>query len=73
MWLANKNDPWRRRGELFNGEDELRGPPRRRSEKEIQTLLNDWVECPASGKKYKEPRPLLGVWKRKLVFWDLPC
>jgi hypothetical protein len=34
-WLANKKDPWRRRGELFNGEDELRGPPRRRSGKEI--------------------------------------
>jgi hypothetical protein len=22
-WLANKKDPWRRHGELFNGEDEL--------------------------------------------------
>jgi hypothetical protein len=33
-WLANKNDPWRRRGELFIGEDELRGPPRRRRGKE---------------------------------------
>jgi hypothetical protein len=34
-WLTNKKDPWRRRGELFNGEDELRGPPCRRSGKEI--------------------------------------
>jgi hypothetical protein len=35
-------------------------------------LLNDWVECPASGKNKKEPTPLLGVWKRKSVFLDLP-
>jgi hypothetical protein len=32
-WLANKNDPSRRRGELFDGEDELQGPPRRRRKK----------------------------------------
>jgi hypothetical protein len=71
-WLANKKEPWRRHGELFNGEDELRGPPRRRSRKEIQMLLNNWVECPTSRKKKKEPTPLSGVWKRKSVFWDLP-
>jgi hypothetical protein len=71
-WLANKKDPWRRRGELFNGEDELRGPPCRRSGKEIQTFLNDWVEFPMLGKKKKEPTPLLGVWQRKSIFWDLP-
>jgi hypothetical protein len=35
-------------------------------------LLNDWVECPALGKKKKEPTPLLGVYKRKSMFWDLP-
>jgi hypothetical protein len=35
-------------------------------------LLNNRVECHASGNKKKEPTPLLGVWKRKSVFWDLP-
>jgi hypothetical protein len=33
-------------------------------------LLNNWVECPTSGKKKKEPTPLLKVCKRKSVFWD---
>jgi len=40
-WL-HKDDPWRRRGDLFNGEDELRGPPRKRCGEEIYELLNDW-------------------------------
>ncbi|KAK1664339.1 hypothetical protein QYE76_052498 [Lolium multiflorum] len=40
-----------------------------------------WKECPASGKirqklgekkKKKETTPLIGVWKRRSVFWDLP-
>ena len=70
-WLPMK-DQWRRRRELFNGEDELRGPPRKRRGEVIRALLNEWEECPAPGKKRKAPKPLLGVWKAKSVFWDLP-
>ncbi|KAK1660710.1 hypothetical protein QYE76_048869 [Lolium multiflorum] len=85
MWLP-KNDPWRKRGDLFNGKDEVEGPPPRRSSEEIDTLLKNWKDCPPAGKikiqkrkkgdkrkkKKKEPGPLLGVWKRRSVFWDLP-
>ncbi|KAK1611531.1 hypothetical protein QYE76_035204 [Lolium multiflorum] len=83
MWLP-KNDPWRKRGDLFNGKDEVEGPPPRRSGEEIDTLLKNWKDCPPAGKikmqkrkkgdkrKKKEPGPLLGVWKRRSVFWDLP-
>jgi len=60
-WLRNKNDPWRRRGDLFNGKDELRGPPPRRSGTKIKKLLDNWKECPSPGKKRKEPAPLLKV------------
>ena len=42
-WLA-MDDVWRRRGDLFNGEDEIRGPPRKRSGIEIDTLLKNWEE-----------------------------
>src|SRR5664279_3217142 len=69
-WLP-KNDPWRRRGDLFNGEDEPRGPPCKRSGEEIKMLLDNWEECPAPGKKRKAPKPLLDVWKTRSVFWDL--
>jgi hypothetical protein len=79
MWLP-KNDPWRKRGDLFNGKDEVEGPPPRRSGEEIDTLLKNWKDCPPAGKikiqkrkkgdkrKKKEPGPLLGVWKRRSVF-----
>jgi len=70
-WLT-ENDPWRRRGDLFNGKDETRGPPRKRSGEEIKTLLDHWEECPAPGKKQKAPTPLIEVFKTKSVFWDLP-
>jgi hypothetical protein len=48
MWLP-KNDPWRRRGDLFNGKDELEGPPPKRSGIEIDILLKDWKNCPPPG------------------------
>jgi len=70
-WLE-MNDPWRMHGDLFNGEDELRGPPRKRSGKDIDMLLKNWEECPAPGKKRKKPAPLEKVWKARSVFWDLP-
>ena len=41
-WLCNKNDPWRRRGDLFNGKDGLRGPPPTRSGAKIKKLLDNW-------------------------------
>jgi hypothetical protein len=50
-WLANKKYMWRRRGDLFDGEDEPRGPPCKRSSEEISNMLSDWVECPTPGKK----------------------
>src|SRR5664279_5060395 len=70
-WLEDPDDVWRSRGDLFNGKDETRGPPRKRSGFEIDKLLKDWKECPASGKKRKTPEPLLKVWKTRYVFWDL--
>ncbi|KAK1606060.1 hypothetical protein QYE76_029733 [Lolium multiflorum] len=79
-WL-HKTDPWRKRGDLFDGTNEPRGPPRKKSGEEIDTLLKGWKECPAPGKirqkpgekkKKKETTPLIGVWKRRSVFWDLP-
>ena len=55
-WLC-KNDPWRKRGDLFNGKDEPEGPPPQRSGAEIQQLLDNWKECPAPGKaKGKKPK-----------------
>ena len=37
-WLQ-KTDPWRKRGDLFDGTNEPRGPPRKKSGEEIDTLL----------------------------------
>ena len=54
-WLHIK-DSWRRRGDLFNGEQELWGPPRKRCGKEIYDLLNEWEECLRPGKKQKAPK-----------------
>ena len=70
-WLK-KDDPWRKRGDLFNGKAEHRGPPRKRSGAEIYELLKNWEECPLPGKtKKKAPKPLLKVWKTRSIFWDL--
>jgi hypothetical protein len=80
MWLP-KNDPWRGCGDLFNGKDELEGPPPKRSSVEIDILLKDWKNCPPLEKIIKkrkrgekknkaEVEPLMGVWKRRSVFWD---
>ena len=70
-WLR-MDHPWRKRGDLFNGKDELERAPRPRSGEEIEELLNNWVDCPAPGKKRPRTKPLLGVWKARSVFWDLP-
>ncbi|MCY5088433.1 hypothetical protein OV015_25845, partial [Salmonella enterica subsp. enterica serovar 1,4,[5],12:i:-] len=45
-WL-HKIDPWRKHGDLFDGTNEPRGPPRKKSGEEIDTLLKGWKECPA--------------------------
>ncbi|KAK1629083.1 hypothetical protein QYE76_003398 [Lolium multiflorum] len=39
-WLQ-KTDPWRKRGDLFDGTHEPRGPPRKKSGEEIDTLLKE--------------------------------
>jgi hypothetical protein len=67
-----KTDSWRKSGDLFNGEVELRAAPRKGSGIEIRMLMNDWEDCPMQGKKKKEPKLYLVIWKRKSVFWDLP-
>jgi hypothetical protein len=59
-WLE-KDDPWRNHGDLFNGEAEHRGPPRKRNIAEIYELLKNWEKCPAPGKMKKAPEPLLKV------------
>jgi hypothetical protein len=66
-WLR-KDDPWRRRKDLFNGKVELRGEPSLRSGDEIDELLTNWPECPVPGKKQKAPKPLVKVWKTRSVF-----
>ena len=45
-WLE-QDDPWRNRGDLFNGHAEHRGPPRKRSDAEINEVLKNCKECPA--------------------------
>ncbi|KAK1678241.1 hypothetical protein QYE76_039089 [Lolium multiflorum] len=71
MWLRFDH-PWRKRKDLFNGEEELGRAPRPRSGEEISELLENWEECPAPGKKRPRESPLLGVWKARSIFWDLP-
>ncbi|KAK1570190.1 hypothetical protein QYE76_018357 [Lolium multiflorum] len=70
-WLRDE-DPWRKRKDLFDGQDEPRRRPRTRSGEQIDELLKNWNECPPPGKKRKAPEPLLKVWKTRSVFWDLP-
>ncbi|KAK1632145.1 hypothetical protein QYE76_006460 [Lolium multiflorum] len=70
-WLR-EDDPWRKRKDLFDGQDEPRRRPRTRSGEQIDELLKNWKECPPPGKKRKAPEPLLKVWKTRSVFWDLP-
>ena len=70
-WLE-KDDPWRKCGDLFNGKAEHLAPPRKRSGAEIYELLKNKEECPSPGKmKKKASEPLLKVWKMRFVFWDL--
>ena len=70
-WLCD-NDSWRKRKDLFDGENEPRRRPRTRSGEEIDELLKNWKDCQLLGKKQKAPEPLLKVWKTRSVFWDLP-
>ncbi|KAK1650198.1 hypothetical protein QYE76_068003 [Lolium multiflorum] len=44
MWLRFDH-PWRKRKDLFNGEEELERAPRPRSGEEISELLENWEEC----------------------------
>src|SRR3954454_1180676 len=69
-WLPKKH-PWRKLGHLFDGSEELRALPARRSGKEIDKLLKTWEGCPVSGKKKNKPQPLMRVWKAKSFFLDL--
>ena len=65
MWITSSYK------DLFNNEEETRGPPRKRTCEEIDRLLKGRKECPTPGKKRKAPDPLLRVWKTRSVFWDL--
>jgi hypothetical protein len=69
-WLP-KDGMWRRHGDLFNGEDDIRGPTRKRSSIKIDMLLKNWEERLASQKKRKGSQSLLEVWKTRSIFWDL--
>ncbi|KAK1698328.1 hypothetical protein QYE76_015025 [Lolium multiflorum] len=57
-WLR-EDDAWRKRKDLFDGQDEPRRRPRTRSGEQIDELLKNWKECPPPGKKRKAPEPLL--------------
>jgi hypothetical protein len=67
-WI-HKTGPWRKRGDLFDGTNEPRGPSRKKSREEIDTLLKGWKECPVPGKIHQKPgekkkkatTPLMGV------------
>jgi hypothetical protein len=63
--------PWRKRGDLFNGSEELETAPPRWIGEDINDLLEEWEACPTLGKKRPRVKPLLGVWKARSVFWDL--
>ena len=62
---------WRKRGDFFNGKEELEPAPCPRSGEEIDVLLKNWKECPPPGKKRPKVDLLLGVWKARSVFHDL--
>ena len=62
---------WRKRGDFFNGKEELELAPCPRSGEEIDVLLKNWKECPPPGKKRPKVDPLVGVWKVRSVFHDL--
>ena len=63
--------PWRKRGDLFDGQEERETKPIPRTGIEIDELLTNWEECPAPGKKRPRVKPLLGVWKARCAFHDL--
>jgi hypothetical protein len=70
MWLR-MDHPWRKRGDLFDGKEELEKAPRPRSGEVIDDMLENWEECPLPGKKCPRTKPLHGVWKARSIFWDL--
>jgi hypothetical protein len=70
-WLP-ADHPWRKRGDLFNGSEELETAPPRWTREDINDLLEEWEACPTPGKKHPRVKPLLGVWKARSIFWDLP-
>ena len=71
-WL-DMDDPWRKRKDLFDGTEEMRGPPCPRTGAVIDELLKNWKECPLPGKKKgKAPEALLKIWKTVSPFWGLP-
>src|SRR3954463_8967483 len=63
-WLPKKH-PWRKLGHLFDGSEELRAPPARRSGKEIDNLLKTWEGAPRREKN--KIQPFMRVWKAKSV------
>jgi hypothetical protein len=69
-WLR-MDHPWRKRGDLFDGQEERETKPIPRTGIEIDELLTNWEECPAPGKKRPRVKPLLGVWKARCAFHDL--
>ena len=71
MWLP-MDYVWRKRGDLFDGKEELEKAPRPRKGEVINDMLENWEECPLPGKKRPRKKPLHGVWKARSVFWDLP-
>ncbi|XP_010229811.1 uncharacterized protein LOC100843221 [Brachypodium distachyon] len=72
-WLHPK-DPWRLDAESFNGKKEHEGKPREKSGFEIYDIVKDLEVRPGKAENVKDKDGLdTSVWKRRSVFWDLPC
>ena len=59
---------WRKRGEFFNGKEELEPAPCPMSGKEIDVLLKNWKECPPPGKKATEGKSAAGCMESEICF-----
>jgi hypothetical protein len=63
-WLP-ADHPWRKRGDLFNGSEELETSPPIYNGEGINDALEEWEACPAPGKKRPRVKPLRSCTSRR--------